>query len=508
MVLHQKTLVGMKRMATFFSGPNKGDDADFRPVRYRDMLPLDHPVRYIEKFIETLDVSPFEKRYKVGKGLQGRAPKKIRMMLGVVLYAIYRRIYSARQIEYGTEHQADFWFFTYGTRISHDKISDFINLHENEVHKVFLETIILAQKNDLLDFKGVYQDGFLLKANASKKRNRRMKDLSRQENHVSERLTKIMEELKDKQNDPSLEQEKARGESRLARIGKLREELNKKIAERSLNKVPAHVKELVENTIINETDSEADLMRQKNDSFDTSYLKVCATDAKAGVIIASDVAGYNDEPHMALPLFNQANKNCTGLGQYDTMLADANFTSAKNCEEFENAKIALIGPTRNFEHEKRNPQSKDTPPRFTYDETKKCMCCSQGAELIEVERYHDKYKQTTILVFGNKSACQQCVRLTECTKSKAGYRRVKMDIRYPFQAKVLARYQSPEGQTLYKKRSHTAETPQGDLKKNGRFLQLLRRGTKKIRVDSILQDITWNLRRIFNETSGKVAWGC
>lgn len=493
-------------MANHFDGPNRLDDADFRPVRYHDMVSLDHPVRYIETFVANLDIFPFEARYKVGDGLKGRAPKEIRMMLGVILYAIYRRTYSARQIDYATQHQADFWYFTFGERISHDKISDFINLHEQEVHKVFLETILLAHNNKLLDFNGLYQDGFLLKANASKKRNRRMQDLPRQERRLSDRLTAIIDELKDKQVAPCLEQEKARVENKLATIGKLREELNRKIADRSKDKAPWKAKDIAENTIINETDPDADQMKQKNDSFDVSYLKVCATDAKAGIIIASEVDGYNDEPHKALPLFNQANENCSGQRPYKTVLADSNFTSAENCQSFEDAGIVLIGPTRNYEHEVRTSDTTVNQPRFTYDETNHCMRCSQGAILQEEERSYDRHKKTTIVVFGNEEACSRCSLLSECTSSANGYRRVKMDVRYPAQRRTLERYKSPEGQALYKKRSHTAETPQGDLKKNGRYLQLLRRGLKKVHVDSILQDIVWNLRRIINSTGGQIIW--
>ena len=493
-------------MANHFSGPNRLDDADFRPVRYRDMLPLDHPARDIETFVAHLDLSLFKARYKVGDGLKGRAPREIRMILGVILYAIYQRTYSARQIDYATQHQADFWFFTYGERISHDKISDFINLHEHEVHSVFMETILLAQQNDLLDFKGVYQDGYLLKANASKKRNRHMEDLPRQERRLSDRLTAIMEELKDKQIAPCLEQEKSRVESKLAKIGRLRERLNEKIGFRSNDKAPWKAKEIAASTVINETDPDADLMKQKNGSYDTSYLKVSATDAKADIVVASDVDGHYDEPHKALPLFKVANENCSGLGHYDTMLADSNFTSAENCQLFEEAGIALIGPTRNHEHDVSNPEEAGSQVHFTYDEAHRCMRCSEGAVLSEEERYFDKHKQTTIVVFSNKLACPECQRLKECTSSKYGYRRVKMDVRFPAQQRVLQRYCSPEGKLLYKKRSHTAETPQGDLKHNGRFLQLLRRGLKKVRVDSTLQDIVWNLRRIFNTTGGAIIW--
>jgi hypothetical protein len=126
------------------------------------------------------------------------------MMLGVLLYAIYSRIYSAHQIEKATYTYSDFWFFTHKERISQDKISKFLNLHEKEIKNIFLETILLADRNKLLDFNVMYQDGFLLKANASKKKNRTINSLNKKKIKISKALEIAIEKLKDKEEDKEL----------------------------------------------------------------------------------------------------------------------------------------------------------------------------------------------------------------------------------------------------------------------------------------------------------------
>jgi len=137
-------------MARYFEGPNNDDDGAFEIIHYNKILPENHPARYIKMFVDNLPIDKFENKYQVGEGQRGRAPKKIRLMLGVILYAIYSRIYSARKIDEATYTYADFWLFTHKQRISHDKISDFIIVHEKEMKDVFLETILLAEKNELL----------------------------------------------------------------------------------------------------------------------------------------------------------------------------------------------------------------------------------------------------------------------------------------------------------------------------------------------------------------------
>ena len=79
-------------MASNFDETDHDDDGAFVSIRFNDIIPENHPVRYIQKFISTIDISLFEKKYKVGDGQKGRSPKGIRMMLGIILYAIYDRI--------------------------------------------------------------------------------------------------------------------------------------------------------------------------------------------------------------------------------------------------------------------------------------------------------------------------------------------------------------------------------------------------------------------------------
>ena len=85
-------------MSKYFKEKEEMDDGAFIAIRYNDILPPDHEAYYIQRFIKGLDTSEFENKYKVGEGQKGRAPKGIRMMLGVILYAVYKRIYSTHQI--------------------------------------------------------------------------------------------------------------------------------------------------------------------------------------------------------------------------------------------------------------------------------------------------------------------------------------------------------------------------------------------------------------------------
>ena len=491
-------------MAAEFDGPQACNCLQLITIDFRETIPDNHPVRFIDQFVENISVTVFEEKYKVGCGLKGRAPKDVRLMLKIILYAIYCRIYSARKIDYATEHYADFWFFTHQQRISHDKISDFIVMHGDDLHTVFLETVSLAHTNDLLSFDALYQDGFKVKANASKQKNYTHKGLSKKEQKLSENLTEVIEQLKDRNDDESLIKEKKKLQGKLLQIRDLRDELEKRIATRSERKSEAKKQEVAKKTVINTTDPDSEFMKQKDDGNANSYLKITGIDNKADIIISSTVAGHDHESIHSLPLFNQANMHLDEINsaqKYDKAIGDSGFTQMGACDEFEKNDAQLIGPTKEYEIQNRHHKNNDSKITFHYDEKTNTVTCSEDTILTQTGTHYRKERDVHVNRYTNKAACQKCLRLKECTKSDNGFRRVEIDPRMAATQRTLEKYCSEEGQSLYKKRSHVAETFQGDLKGNGRFVQFLLRGLGKVIIESTLHDIVWNLRRIITVTS-------
>ncbi len=492
-------------MARNFDETNDSSDGAFIEVRFKDILSPEHPAHYIKQFIKGIDVSPFETKYKVGPGQKGRAPKGITTMLGVILYAIFSRIYSARHIDYATYNYSDFWIFTHKKRISHDKISDFINMHKEDLKLIFSETIALAEKNKLLSFEVLYQDGFHVKANASKKRNRTKKKLKIKKKKIEARVEEILNELQESsKEDESISKEKIKLEKDLRKIRQLEEELNQKIKTRGFTRLPKEQQKLEENLQINSTDKDAELTKMKKGGYENAYTKINAVDGKADIVVASDVDGHYDESHKTRKLAKEANKNVNGMGEYKKVCADSNFNTLGSCMGLEVEGIKLISPTKQHESERKNPEKNKNKIKFEYKKKGNCVVCSEGNKLVFQSQSAKVRFGNRIIKFSNKEGCKYCKRKGECTKQD--YKEYSMDARSPLQQRAYNRYKSKEGQKLYKKRMHIAEVFQGDLKMNGNFNQLLRRGIEKAKTDLMLHDIIWNLRRIINATRGKIIW--
>ena len=346
----------------------------------------------------------------------------------------------------------------------------------------------------MLSFESLYQDGFLLKANARKYKNYTKKRLAKKEEKIKESLNVVLKNIENEGTDfLNTEELKLKGE--LIKIEELKKELNERIKVRSEKDFQSIKKLREENMTINYTDKDAELNRMKDNSFANAYLKVTAIDPKTDIIVASSVDGYYDEPHKLIPQILEANKNCEGLGEYSKSCADSAFITMGNCVQSESRNIELIGPTKQHENMVRNPEKQKEVTSFYYDENTNCVVCSEGKILKYCKRYHDWKRGTIISTYRNKKGRKDCNKKDKCTKGE--YRVVTIDSRLPVQNRALARYKSEEGKELYKKRSHASEVFQGDLKQNGKFLQLFRRGIDKVRIDSKFHDITWNLRRIF-----------
>lgn len=494
-------------MSTYFDGVDDTDDGAFVEIRFQDVVPEGHPAKFIKKFVEMIDTAAFEDKYNVGAGKVGRPPISIQMMLGVILYGIYTRIYSAHEMEKASHMYAEFWIFTHRKRISHDKFSKFIILHKKEIKNVFLETITIAEKNGLLDFKALFQDGFFMKANASIQQCRTIPAMKRRK----KKYRKILQEILDSMSRASVEEQtneltrqKTKVENELEKIERLQEELNGKIRLLAPKDSPGELKERTEKTTINATDPEAELGKSKKGSYEVQYSKVTAVDGKAGIVVASSVTGHLDESHTIVPLMKEANKNCGE--KYTCCVADSGFNTKGTCVQFEAHGWELIAPTKQLENEIRNPNKPKPRISFTYDAERQCVCCSEGGVLDQMKRSHDFRRGTVFYSFFNKAVCGACIRRDECIKGREKYKKVRIDSREPCQERMLDRYLSEEGQKLYRQRAHAGETFQGDLKKNGRFDQLTRRGQDKVQVDSMLHDIVWNLRRIFNTRRDEIAW--
>jgi len=96
--------------------PAKRDQLVLIPVSLEEKIPDGHPVRMIDEILDTFDWSEWEKTYH---RRIGQPPIHPSVLCKVLLFAMIRRIRSARSIEYQIKHSVDFMWLVSGRTIDH-----------------------------------------------------------------------------------------------------------------------------------------------------------------------------------------------------------------------------------------------------------------------------------------------------------------------------------------------------------------------------------------------------
>jgi len=82
----------------------------------------DHPARLFDEGLRTLDWVEWEAKYS---GRRGLPPVHPRVLSGIVLYGLTRRIRYSRHLEYLIGHNLDFIWLAEGRAIDHSTICAF-----------------------------------------------------------------------------------------------------------------------------------------------------------------------------------------------------------------------------------------------------------------------------------------------------------------------------------------------------------------------------------------------
>src|SRR5438094_556042 len=91
------------------------------------MIPDDHEVRLLDETLRTLDWSEWEAHYP---RLRGQPPIHPRVLAGLWLYAMMRRIRTSRPVEYACGHNIDFLWLAEGHTPDHSTLAEFFSKHQ------------------------------------------------------------------------------------------------------------------------------------------------------------------------------------------------------------------------------------------------------------------------------------------------------------------------------------------------------------------------------------------
>lgn len=248
----------------------------------------DHEVRLLDELLRGLDWSEWEAHFL---GWRGQPPIHPRVLAGLWLSGMMRRIRTSRPLEYACGHNLDFIWLAEGLAPDHSTLAGFFSKFRPELKSLFKQVCKVAMTMGLIRLGEVAFDGTRLKASNSRYRTLTALTLAERLKLVEEQIEQMLTEV---QSAEAAAAEAMAGELRAgepatklpaeladlkARQEKLKaalataQTLDEKRSESGIDsaKNPAQVPM---------TDSDSRVMPNKEGGFAPNYTPTCLTDGQ------------------------------------------------------------------------------------------------------------------------------------------------------------------------------------------------------------------------------------
>jgi hypothetical protein len=348
----------------------------------------------------------------------------------------------------------------------HDTIATFRRRFLKEIEGLFVQVLLLAREMGVLKMGTIGLDGTKIHANASRHSALSYEHAGKIEAQLQAEVAELMAkaEAADAADIPdgmSVPDELARREERLRKIAEARTKIAARAKERHAREMAEYEAKLAAREAktaatgktpggkppqpptegpppsdqINLTDEDSRVMPVAGGGFEQCYNAQAAVAAGSLLVVSVDVVSAPNDKQQLEPMLGKIGALPEGLGEAETLLADAGYFSAANVEACEKAGIEpLIAMGRQPHHPPLTERFEQAPPA-----------------------------------------------LENPTPVEAMAHRLK----------------TPEGRKVYALRKQTPEPVFGIIKAALGFRQFSLRGLEKVRGEWSLVTMAWNIKRIF-----------
>ena len=466
------------------------------PPTLDEVLPQDHPARFVAEFVDALDRSGWS---ELGVEIDGEAlgapAYHPRGLLSVWLYGFMTGVRSCRKLEGACRDHIPYLWLTGWQHPDHNTLWRFYRDHRGALRKLFKRTVRMAVTMGLVDLAVQAVDGTKITANAANDRTYDAEGLER----VLERVEAAICDL-EAQNEAGEDAVPTRLPKELAKKEALREQVQQAMQQLAGQE---------EQQRINLTDSDAGLMKARggivtgyNAQAMVSPLQPATSEGTGLVITAADVVRDANDCGQLTPMLQQA-EEVTG-GKAQVTLADAGYHSGANLEACAQREQEVIMP-ENQHKALEHPYHKD---RFRYDKQTDSYTCPQG-QILRFTRLKQTRGTPMRLYRASGAICRVCPAFGICTRDGRHGRGLEVG---PHEA-VLRRHRvwmsTEEAKEAYKQRMQLPEPAFGIVKEQQGARRFLLRGIVNVSAEWVLLATSFNLRTLWRiwRDWGRLRWG-
>ncbi len=460
-------------MTDFIEGEAR-TQATLFPDRLDDYVTQDNPVRVIDVFIDSINLSGMG--FKTTPKVTGRPAYHPASLLKLYVYGYLNRVQSSRRLERETGRNLELMWLL--GRLSPDfkTIADFRKNNTKAIQLVCREFILVCRKLDLFSDAFVAIDGSKFKAVNNSDRNYTQAKLKRRLEKIDASINRYLGQIAgaDRQDDLAAKNKTERLENKISKLKKEIERLN----EIEVQLLASDDKQL------SLTDPDARSMKTRGAGI-VGYNVQTAVDVKHHLIVAHEVTNVG---HDRAQLKNMSTQAKEAMATHElTVVADRGYFTGKEIKACEDAGIKTYLP----KCQTSGNQARGLFGRRDYiykpdiDEYE----CPAGEQA--TYRFTAQEKGKAIRIYWS-SACVNCLMKPQCTTGK--YRRVNRWEHEAVLDRVDTRLQrEPE---RMKARRETVEHPYGTIKHWMGYTHFQMRTLERVSTEMSLHVLAYNLKRM------------
>jgi transposase len=306
--------------------PYSPDQAYLLPPSVKDELEEGHLCFFIQKVVERLDLSEFERAY----GVEGGPLYAPKMMLSVWLYAYATGLTSARGLERWICEQLPLRYLAGGHRPDHWALSAFRRKHGRGINDVFTQVVEFTREQGLGKLGVVAVDSTSIKADNAKSR-------VDTEQRLRNRRARIRRQIRWWQKQCDAHQN--------AVVAELSQQQRKRL-EQELSTIPARLQKLKKSGLKSQprTDADCQLLHKRGKTIIGYKADIAVSEDH--FIVAQRVSQEKTDNQSLQPMVEQVQKNCHQKPQ--KVVADSGFYSNDNVALLEKNNIDGFIPDSNM----------------------------------------------------------------------------------------------------------------------------------------------------------------
>jgi transposase len=460
---------------SYHKGPDRSQ-TQLLPPCLEDYVSASAPVRFIEAFVEGLDLKElaFE---RAEPNATGRPPYDPADLLKLYVYGYLNRIRSSRRLEAESKRNLEVMWLLRTVSPDFKTIADFRKDNRSCFKGVLKQFNLLCRKLDLFGAELVAIDGSKFKALNNPKRCCTAKDLAEMIKQVEERIGHYLTQLDQADAEAEGVAANSSGDDLKQKLTSLRE--SKGQYEQWINDLSQS-----QQRTIGVTDPESRLQKTGQ----VGYNVQLAVDAKHDLIVESQVVQDANDLQQLSPMA-QAAQERLGVKQLK-VVADAGYYSAPQVAACESAGIETYVPAnRHATGQSKGTKAIYPKEAFKFHPLRDSYRCPGEQELVRAgESSHDGLMR---IEYNNMKACRDCPLRTECTQGK--YRRIYRSTDEAAVERLAQRVaRRPE---LIAKRKTIVEHVFGTLRNWGQD-EFATCGLAAVRAEFSLSSLAYNLRRV------------